>query len=191
MPAPSTIHRSLLRKASDLRTRHPHLRLVRPGEAVDEDGISADERAQILQEIDGIVAHHGLADQATSFASVARKRGVLMPVLVNVVAILVIGAAAIFFWRVLNRQEEQLVVNSAALESTEGRLLAALRQESEQQLAAKELAIQSIQSKLSNITAERERLVAETDARIQQTEQQLRAVELPRFGGHGVKTLRG
>jgi len=76
---------------------------------------------------------------------------------------------------VFTRQEQVLTGQAAGLFTAEGKIIEALREESEAQLSAKDEEIAQIQTRLNELRQERERIRLEMDVRIREREEELRA----------------
>ena len=168
----------LYQKALTIYRKTTHLALVRPGgqgngngqAAPDEDGISAEERQKFTAQIDQVMAENRIAE--TSY--VPKRRGVLLPLFSNLAILIVLALALFVVSRLLNRQEESLATGGAAVLTAESKLIAALKQESDQELQQKDRTIEETQKRLASISAEKDQLRGQTDQIIQAREQQLR-----------------
>ena len=76
--------------------------------------------------------------------------------------------------RYFDQAQNTLVTQRAQIQSAEGKLLEALKQESEQKISEKEQAIDEIQGRLSEMNQERERLIADSQEQLKQREEELR-----------------
>lgn len=144
----------------------------------DDDGLGAlpirdADRDRILEEIERevAVARNHVTSELLAFTP--RRRGNLLPLIVNLGAAVVIAGGILgAVW--LSRQREQAAASAAGtLTTAEGKLLAALRQESEEQLADKDREIADIRAKLAGLDRERERFRADAEARIGAREREL------------------
>ncbi|MBN2050295.1 MAG: hypothetical protein JW760_07620, partial [Spirochaetales bacterium] len=162
---------SLLQKAIDF-IKH------RPGEdALSEDtqGIPEEDRKEILSEIDKIAARNRIAVTPELFVIKAKKRGIALPLIVNLGAVVIL-CAGLYLMYTLFRQEEQTLSGDRGLSSSvEGKLLEEMKREAEARLSQKDLEIKSIQEKLSEINRERESLEETMESRIRGREEELRA----------------
>ena len=158
-----------------------------------ESGISKEDQKEILQEIDKIAAESKIRITPEIFNIHAQKKGVLFPIVINLMAfgILAIGITVLAFF--FKRGEEQLMEDTTARTSAEGKLLQELKKESEERLQAKNVEITQINARLGEIDRERQELQSNMDTKIQEREQELRdalqselAVERARLQGEGV-----
>jgi hypothetical protein len=131
------------------------------------------DRDRILEEIEREVAGARTPVTPELLRFTPRRRGSAMPIAVNLGAVVVIAAGVLgAIW--LSRQREQSAVATAATITTaEGKLLEALKQESEEQLAGKDREIADIRGKLAGLDQERERLRADAEARVGAREREL------------------
>ncbi len=165
----------LYQRALEYLQSQRNLRLVRPGDDDYEDFEgTAEERAQIETEISRAVQEHRLPINADTFTVRPQRAGRALPILVNLIALGVIAGGAILLISIFESDEAAIAAGTTQLASAEGRLLSALRSESEAQLSRKELEIADIRRRLSEVEAERERIRTDADARLTQRETELR-----------------
>jgi Skp family chaperone for outer membrane proteins len=172
----------LYQKALTIYRKTTHLTLVRPGDPAngngqgqpDEDGISADERQKITAQIDQIMSENRIEVSPETLAYVPQRRGVLLPLFSNLAILIVLVAALFVVSRLLNRQEQSLATGGTAVLTAESKLIAALKQESDQELQQRDRTIQETQQRLAAINAEKDQLRGQTDQIIQAREQQLK-----------------
>ncbi len=131
------------------------------------------DRVRILEEIEREVAGARTPVTPELLRFTPRRRGSVMPIAVNLGAVVVIAAGVLgAIW--LSRQREQSVATATATISTaEGKLLEVLKQESEAELAGKDREIADIRGKLAGLDQERERLRADAEARVGAREREL------------------
>ena len=116
------------------------LRLVRPDELSEEEAldISPDDREKILAQINEIVDKNRIVIEPDTFDFQPKRRGGVLPLLFNLAALVIIVAGGVWLITYFNKSEESIVTSRAGIQSAEGKLLAALKEESEQQLVEKE-----------------------------------------------------
>jgi chemotaxis protein histidine kinase CheA len=162
-----------------------HLRLVRQ-EELDEDqaesaegeeteGISAEERLKIVARIDRIVARSRIEVSPETLAYTPKRNGAVLPLLSNLAIFAVVIAAIFLTSRLLDRQEQSLASGKETVLTAESQVIAALKQESEQQLQQKDNAIADIQQKLQSVSKEREQLRSQADTAVQARAKELQA----------------
>ena len=125
-------------------------------------GISLEEQQEILAGINAMAAGSRIVPEAA--VSEAKKKSFLFPLLVNIGALVILGAgfALLFF---LNGSEEQNIrESSAALGHTERRLIQEIRRETNILLGEKEEEINSVLEKLSAADAEYNMLQASVES---------------------------
>jgi hypothetical protein len=172
----------LYSKALTIYRKATHLTLVRPGDQSngdgqgkpDEDGISVEERQKITAQIDQIMAENRTEVSPETLAYVPKRRGVLLPLFSNAAILIVLALALFAVSRLLNRQEQSIATGGTAVLTAESKLIAALKQESDQELQQKDRTIEETQKRLASINAEKEQLRGQTDQIIKGREQQLK-----------------
>ena len=166
----------LYQRALDYLQSQGSLRLVGPDD-VDYDELpgTPDERAQIETEIRYAAVQHRIPIGPDTFRINPKRRGIRLPLFVNVVAVILIVTGVVFLTRLLDREEHSLVARTGSLASAEGRLLSALRQESAARISEKEREIAEIERQLAQVEAEREQIRSEAQARLETRESELRA----------------
>ncbi len=164
----------LLQRARAFLASQGHPEPMRPdGDGDRAPAIREADRARILEEIEREVAGARTPVTPELLRFTPRRRGSLMPIAVNLGAVVVIAAGVLgAIW--LSRQREQsAVAATATLTTAEGKLLEALKEESEEQLAGKDREIADIRGKLAGLDQERDRLRADADARVSAKEREL------------------
>jgi hypothetical protein len=164
----------LLQRARAFLASQGHPEPMRPdGDGDRAPAIREADRARILEEIEREVAGARTPVTPELLRFTPRRRGSIMPIAVNLGALVVIAAGVLgAIW--LSRQREQsAVAATATLTTAEGKLLEALKEESEEQLAGKDREIADIRGKLAGLDEERERLRVDADARVSAKEQEL------------------
>ncbi len=178
----------LLERASALRRQHrvssrnaPELAGARrpaapkPAEREGEEGISEDDRAEILAAIEGVSRGNRISAGSELMILHPRRKGFVFPLAVNVIAaILTVGGLlglSLFFGRSrAGVQEGQGVVASA-----EGKLIQEIKKESESKLLEKDKAIADIQGRLMTIDKQRSDLASSLEDRVKAKEAELKA----------------
>ncbi len=188
----------LLQRAAEYRANQRKLRLVRAESAdgFEELGGTPEERVAIIEQIDQVVNENRVKIGPDTFRVDAKKRGIGLPILVNLIAILLVAAGAYYLIRTFANRESTVAGEATALTSAEGRLLQALREESDAQLSAKDDEISGIQGRLAQISAEREQLEGSINAQLDSQEEALRlefesalAAERERLEGGGLSEV--
>ena len=164
-----------LRKERDAVNARRNLRVLGPTELrEDEDkSISPEERQKIFSQIEEAVGRSRMKITAETFRFKPRKRGSVLPILVNAAALLVIVAgvgAAVLLSR---RSEQSIIAAPVTLLTAEGKMVAALKEQARAQLEGKDKEIASIRERLAGIDQERARIKQEADASVRQREQDL------------------
>ena len=165
----------LLKKARSIRESSPALRVLGPDElrVEDDQEITAEERERALAQIEQAVARSREAIAPESLAFHPRRRGSLLPLLINIAALVVV-AGGVFLAVVLSRRaEKDIAAAPASLLSAEGKVLETLKEESRRELAGKDREIAAIRDKLSGFDTERERIREAADQSVRRREQEL------------------
>jgi hypothetical protein len=168
----------LYERALEVKRQRPHLRLVRPeefgGEQSSAEEISSEEREQILEHINKFVEQNRLEIKPETFSFTPKQSGLLMPFLINISAILIFVAGFFLFSHIFDQRQESIVSETKALLTAEGKLIEALKKESQEKISQKDRQIQEIQGRLAEINSERDQLKRDSDAAIREREQVLR-----------------
>jgi hypothetical protein len=137
--------------------------------------ITFEEQVEIIGEINEVLEKNRIEIKPDTFAFTPKKQGSLIPLLINGGALVVLAAGAFFLLAFFNREERFLIRDSATVLTAEGKLIEALREESEQQLSEKDQQIASIQARLEELRKQAETARLETEAKIREREIQLRS----------------
>jgi hypothetical protein len=137
---------------------------------LDEEGFTEEERLEITRQIDD-------AAKRSSIGSVGpfnpEKKGVLFPLVVNILAVLAIGAGVYLSNYYFNQRVEELNTVKNELQSAEGKILEEVKKESEKKLQAKEKEISKIREDLKQIEQERQNLQLNMQQQIAMKEEEL------------------
>ncbi|HUV09168.1 MAG TPA: hypothetical protein VMX75_15645 [Spirochaetia bacterium] len=166
----------LYQKAVEIKKKFTPLRLVSADEIEprEDEDFSADEKEKILSQIDETIQKNKLEIGPKTFDYSPKRSGVSLPVIINVCAIALVAASLFLIPSIFNRREQSIVSDRGAILTAESKLIQALKQESEQQLQQKEQEIRGIQTRLEEMSQEREQLKAKADTEIALREQQLK-----------------
>lgn len=166
----------LLRRAKNFVEQHPYLKVLSQKEIESEDdGISEEERRRIAAQIQSVVEKNRITVSEDTFRVRPTKRGGVLVLLVNLAAILLIAGSVYGALWYFDQQEETIVSPATELISAEGLLLETLQEEAEARLSEKDEEIRSIEGRLAEISAERERLASETETIVAEREAAIRA----------------
>ncbi len=168
----------------------------------EEVQVSPELRARILRQIDQVMAEGRRPVPEAELPIKPRKKGILYPILINVVAAALVILGFLGLAYVFRGEQTAGSLASAGFQSAEGRLLEALRRQSESRLQEEQAQTQEAQEKLrvtesgleqrlqereealhrsmdAELKAERERLAAQGLA-VAEVERRLRALEAER-----------
>jgi len=166
----------LLKRAAQLRAQDDSFSFGAGYESAGEaDGITVEDRREILQAIEKVATGNRITAGPESLALHPLRKGFVFPLIVNLLAAsLTVGI--LFGLSYLFRQRDRSIeAGGAAMTSAEGKLLQELRRESDSQIQAKDKAIADIQSRLATLDQERNALAANIDTRVKQQEATLQA----------------
>jgi chromosome segregation ATPase len=142
--------------------------------------LSFDEQVEIIGQINRVVAKNKIKITDDTFTFKAKKRGSLIPLLINLGALILTMSAGAVLIRYFDRQEATLITGTARVLTAEAKLMEAFREESEARLSEKDREIARIRERLAGLDEERRRLQLDSDLLLQQREAELRA-ELERL----------
>jgi len=157
--------------------------------------ISNEEQTDILKEIDRITGQSRISVTPDLFKISALKNGVLFPLLVNLVAIAILGGGIFATKFYFDIKDKEMVQASVEQQSAEGNLIKEIKKETEEKLAAKENEIQDIQANMNRIESERQALEQDMTSKINERQSQLEeemeaalAAEREKLQAQGVST---
>lgn len=137
---------------------------------VEIEGFTEEERLEITRQIDE-------AAKRSTMGSVGRftpeKKGAFFPLVVNILAIVAIGAGIYLSNYYFNQRVEELNTVKNDIQSAEGKILEEVKKESEKKLQAKEAEISKIREDLDQIEQERQNLQENMEQQIALKEEEL------------------
>lgn len=166
----------LLSKAKNLRNTFLKRNTNVAKESVAQK-LRAEEEAEIAQEMDTILEKSRIKINDDTLFYHAQYSGSRLPLLINLAALVLVGGGIYLSALYFNQSEERIISGEARMNSAEGRIISALREESEAALAEKEEQLSSVRNQLDNLesdlraqldaelAAERERLLAAGSSR--------------------------
>ncbi len=137
--------------------------------------ISAEERLEVLAEIEEAAAKARAPVPPEAFSYVAPRKGTFLPILVNIAAVVVMAAGALFFWYTFSKREDTLTGRGAGRMAGESAVVGTIRRESEEQVRSKDEQIRAIQGQLAEVSKAWETLKSGADAEVQKRGEELRA----------------
>jgi hypothetical protein len=140
-----------------------------------DSGISREDQKDILREIEQVATQNRIAVSPEVFVVKAAKRGVLFPVLVNLVAVVGLAGGLAILYLSFQRGETQLAQSETGTITAEGKLIEEVKKESEAQLQEKNRQITQIQDQLAAIDRQRQDLQSNMDAKVNERESQLKS----------------
>jgi hypothetical protein len=159
----------------------------------DDTKISEEDRNEILSQIETVVEKNQIPITDELFKLHPKKKGVMFPVLLNIITLLLVAGGVLFMFRFFQARQESLSMETQAYLSTEGKLIEELRKETEEALSAKEQEIYKIQNELAELDRQSRDLQQNMEESIRMREEELReeleaelAAEQERLQGEGV-----
>jgi len=116
-----------------------------------ETGITASEREEIRTHIEKVATENRIPVEASQFALHEARRGVLLPAVVNIAAVVALVLAAVVLSLVFRRGEQRVQTQASQYTSIEGRLIRELRTESTQMISSKQKEIEEVRQKLRDL----------------------------------------
>ena len=141
----------------------------------EETSISDEDRREILADIEDVVRKNRITVSEDLFRIRPQKSGVLLPTLINILAIAAVGAVFYYSARFFEARQETMSLQVSTVTGAEGRLLEELKRESAEQIARKEEEISRIQDELARIESQARTLQTDFESALQQREEELRA----------------
>ncbi len=153
-----------------LLTRALHVQRIasKPARASGESDIPADERRELVAEIDRIVAKARVPPAAGPVPVTSRSHDLLLPLLVNAGAVLIICSAALIIPAILGGKAQSRSEGTGAGLVGEAALVGALKTESEQ-------TVRKVQTSLQAALKERDQLAAGAETLVRRKQQELEA----------------
>ena len=143
-------------------------------ESIQADGVSAEDRSAILKEIERVANDNRILVSVDRLAFTARRNGAIFPILVNVVGLVILAGGVLGLAHLFQADEARLRQSAEVVVTAESRLIEAIRRETEEQIAAREAEIASIQEQLDSIGSQRARIAADIDQQLAAREAELR-----------------
>ncbi len=132
------------------------------------------ERVEILEEIDKLVATNRLPVSDAMEKLKPQKSGVGFPLVINLLAVAAVVSTFYFSNRMFEQKQESLSMENATYQSAEGKLLEELKRESAERLEQKDQEIGVIQKELEELDKQSRELAATMDQQIADRENELR-----------------
>jgi len=136
--------------------------------------IEDQEREEILEEIDELVATNRLPVSEDMGNLKPQKSGAGFPLLINLFAIAAVLSTFYFSSRLFEQKQEDLSLDNASYLSAEGKLLEELKKESAAKLEEKDQEIGAIQDELAELDRQSRELTESMDQQIADRETELR-----------------
>ena len=138
-------------------------------------GISVEEQKEILSKINGIAEKNRQQLSSGEKQLVkAKKNSAIFPLIVNIIAILLLCGGGFFLFNLNGKIDTQVREGNAVFNLTERALIEEIRKDTADRIAAKELEISSIASRLEDVDAQ---LLLLYSSNIELTSEQITAEE--------------
>jgi len=166
--------KSLLKKAQEFR-KAVGSDLAESGSFVFDQasGISKEDQKDILLHIDRVAKSSRILSGPETWKVRPRKRGLAMPILVNLVGLVVLAAGLFTLTRIFAPRDDIATSSTVLLSSAEGRLLQEIKRETEGLILEKDREIASIQERMASLDKEKDQLAASVETRIKAKEKEL------------------
>jgi len=138
-----------------------------------EEGFTQEDKKEIFQQIEKIARKNQINVTPEVFKISSQKSGALFPLVVNLMAIAIIGGSFLGLSRYFSQKENNITLETNTYFSAEGQLISEVLKESEEKLREKEDEISRIQEELSDISSQQEQLLAEMEMKVQSKEEEL------------------
>lgn len=129
-----------------------------------DTGISEEDRQEVLKSIEGIASENALALDEEIFVLKEAKSGVILPILINLLAVAVVAATIFFLSRAFQNDTIAVVERGLEFSSLEGQLLRELQAASQDQISAKEQEIRDFENRLGDLESQRQELSENLDS---------------------------
>jgi len=138
------------------------------------DGITEEDRREIMLEIEKVAGENRISLTTDLFEFTARKNGAAFPVFVNAAGVLLLAAGIAAFLFIFQAAEAEIREAGRVPVAAESLLIEEIRRTAQEELAAKDREIASIQTRLGEIDAERSALVGSLEMQVARREAELR-----------------
>lgn len=151
--------------------------------------ISAEDRRDVVERIEAVMRENRIQVTPAMLAVQSGRSGAAFPLLVNVVALVALVGGLTTGYLAFRRSEANLSGAHGTFKTAEGRVIAELRRQADEQLQAKDDEIRSIQERLTGVRQERDKILSEIDERVRQKEGELRRALAAEMDGERQKLL--
>ncbi len=136
--------------------------------------LADEERTAVLQEIEQIVAKNRIHTDPETFRLQALRRGLGLPLLVNLMAIAVVGLGLWLTTQYFAGRGEAARSGADITVTAESRIIEEVRRRSEAELAERDAEIMAVQEQLAAIQAEQQALAEAIEFQVAEREEELR-----------------
>ncbi len=137
-------------------------------------GISPEDRRDVAERIEAVVRENRIQVTPAMLTVASGRTGAAFPLLVNLLALVALAGGLTAGFLAFRRGEAGMAGAHGTFKTAEGRVIAELRRQADEQLQAKDGEIRSIQERLTGVRQERDQILAEIEDRVRQKEAELR-----------------
>ncbi len=140
----------------------------------DETGISEEDRKEISERIEAIARESRIEVTPALFAFKGTRKAATLPILANVVGLVLIVLGVLGAYYAFQQREAEISSSQGTFSTAEGRLIAELRRQTEEELNSKDQQMVRVQRQLSDVQVERDQILSEIEERVRRREEELR-----------------
>jgi chromosome segregation ATPase len=154
--------------AGDNRTSEEELAFA------ETEGISEEDRKEVAAQIEQIALQSRIKATPELFQFKGKRKSGTLPLVANIFGIVLMAAGVLGGYFLFQRQEAEIADSVGTFTTAEGRLIAEIRRQAQEELQSKDSQITTVQRELTDVRVERDQILAEIDARVQEREEALR-----------------
>ncbi len=137
-------------------------------------GISEEEQREIREHIDKVAAENRIEVTPQLFRLSAGKSGAVVPIAVNMLAVILIVFGFLGLSRYFEGEEQAVIARAGQSSLVESRLIQELRRESRSQMFEMEREIEGVRAQLATVERERAELMVDIERRFAAREDEVR-----------------
>ena len=142
---PGLLERAIYRRISPAQPR------VERG-PVEDEGVSADERAELVGEIERLISRRNILDETASPPRSGRKSGALLPAVVNIAAAMLLAGGIFVSLRPAATSQSGGTRRAITYTTAEGLVVQQVQKQANRELSAREQQIATIQGELARLS---------------------------------------
>ncbi len=156
----------------------------------DESGISEEDRKEISERIEAVARESRIEVTPALFTFKGTRRTATLPILANVVGLVLIVLGVLGAYLAFQQREAEISSSQGTFTTAEGRLIAELRRQTEEELSSKDQQMVRVQRELTDVQVERDQILGEIDERVRQREEELRQALIQELEAERERLLR-